>query len=458
MSMRAIGGSPTTPTLGDHHEESGSSGAGVTANNDRVTVGMLGCGTVGTGVVRLLTDHADQIAARVGIPIELGPVAVRDTGRRRDVQIDGLTSDAHSVTTDPDVDIVVEVIGGIEPARSLIVEALESGKSVVTANKELVSTHGEELMALARGKGAHLEFEAAVAGGIPIIRPLRESLAGDRVRRVLGILNGTTNYVLTQMTDHGMVFAEALAEAQRLGYAEPDPTADIEGDDAAAKTAILASLAFDARVVAGDVYREGITRVTPSDIAFARRMGYVIKLLAIADDDGERIGARVHPCLIPSDHPLASVRDSFNAVFVEADAVDDLMFYGRGAGAMPTGSAVVGDIVAAARGLLAGEQAGTPAAHRDGSLRPFDELIAQYSVRLSVSDRPGVLAEIASVFGAQDVSIKSVWQEGTGETAQLVFITHAARERDVQRTVADLRSLGSVRDITSVLRVEGGEV
>ncbi|HEX6256571.1 MAG TPA: homoserine dehydrogenase [Euzebyales bacterium] len=430
----------------------------MTTNNDHLTVGMLGCGTVGTGVARLLRDHADQIAARVGVPVELGPVAVRDTTRPRDVEIARLTSDAHAVTTGPDVDIVVEVIGGIEPARSLIVEALESGKSVVTANKELVSTHGEELMALARGKGARLEYEAAVAGGIPIIRPLRESLAGDRVRRVLGILNGTTNYILTHMTDHGMPFAEALEEAQRLGYAESDPTADIEGDDAAAKTAILASLAFDARVVVGDVYREGIARVTPSDIAFARRMGYVIKLLGIADDDGERIGARVHPCLIPSDHPLASVRDSFNAVFVEAEAVDDLMFYGRGAGAMPTGSAVVGDIVAAARGLLSGEQAGTPAAHRDGCIRPFDELIAQYSLRLSVSDRPGVLADIASVFGARDVSIKSVWQEGTGETAQLVFITHAARERDVQWTVADLRSLASVRDITSVLRVEGGEV
>jgi homoserine dehydrogenase len=425
---------------------------------ERLTVGMLGCGTVGTGVARLLIDHADRIANRVGVPVTLGPVAVRNTARRREVAIDGLTSDPHAVTCDPDVDIVVEVMGGIEPARSLIVEALDAGKSVVTANKELVSTLGEELQEIAHGKGARLEYEAAVAGGIPIIRPLRESLAGDRIRRVLGILNGTTNYILTQMTEHQMGFDDALAEAQRLGYAEADPTADVEGNDAAAKAAILASLAFDARIVAGDVYREGITRVTASDIAFARRMGYVIKLLAIADDDGQRIGARVHPCLIPSDHPLASVRDSFNAVFVEADAVDDLMFYGRGAGAQPTGSAVVGDIVSAARGLLSGEQ---PAAHttrRNGQIRPFDELVAQYSVRLSVADRPGVLAEIASVFGDHAVSIKSVWQEGTGETAQLVFITHAARERDVQRTVAELQPLASVRDVTSVLRVEGGEV
>lgn len=425
---------------------------------DGLTVGMLGCGTVGSGVARLLIGNADQIANRVGVPVTLGPVAVRNTAREREVQVEHLTSDAHAVTTDPDVDIVVEVMGGIEPARSLIIEALEAGKSVVTANKELISTLGEELSDLAHGKGARLEYEAAVAGGIPIIRPLRESLAGDRVRRVLGILNGTTNYILTQMTEHQLAFDEALAEAQRLGYAEADPSADVEGSDAAAKAAILASLAFDARVVAGDVYREGITRVTASDIAFARRMGYVIKLLAIADDDGARIGVRVHPCLIPSDHPLASVRDSFNAVFVEADAVDDLMFYGRGAGAEPTGSAVVGDIVAAARGLLSGEQPPAQTTRRTGQIRPFDELIAQYSLRLSVADRPGVLAEIASVFGEQAVSIKSVWQEGTGETAQLVFITHAARERDVQRTVAQLRSLVSVRDITSVLRVEGGEV
>ena len=425
---------------------------------DGLTVGMLGCGTVGSGVARLLVGNADQITNRVGVPVTLGPVAVRNTAREREVRVEHLTSDPHAVTTDPDVDIVVEVMGGIEPARSLIIEALEAGKSVVTANKELISTLGEELSELAHGKGARLEYEAAVAGGIPIIRPLRESLAGDRVRRVLGILNGTTNYILTQMTEHQMAFDEALADAQRLGYAEADPTADVEGTDAAAKAAILASLAFDARVVTGDVYREGITRVTASDIAFARRMGYVIKLLAIADDDGARIGVRVHPCLIPSDHPLASVRDSFNAVFVEADAVDDLMFYGRGAGAEPTGSAVVGDIVLAARGLLSGEQPRAQTTRRSGPIRPFDELIAQYSVRLSVADRPGVLAEIASVFGEQAVSIKSVWQEGTGETAQLVFITHAARERDVQRTVTQLRSLASVRDITSVLRVEGGEV
>jgi homoserine dehydrogenase len=423
-----------------------------------ITVGLLGCGNVGSGVVRILTDHADRIAARVGVPVKLGPVAVRNTAKPRDVAPGHLTSTPHDVTTDPQVDIVVEVMGGIEPARSLIVEALEAGKSVVTANKELISTFGDELLALAHGKGARLEYEAAVAGGIPIIKPLRESLAGDRVRRVLGILNGTTNYILTQMTEHGMAFDEALADAQHLGYAERDPSADIEGNDAAAKAAILASLAFDIQIVGGDVYREGITRVTTSDIAFARRMGYVIKLLAIAEDDGEHISVRVHPCLIPADHPLASVRDSFNAVFVEADAVGDLMFYGRGAGSLPTASAVVGDVVTAARALLSGEQPAALAVRDSKPLRSFDELIAQYSVRLSVSDKPGVLARIASVFGTHSVSIKSVWQEGTGDTAELVFITHAARERAVQNTVRELQSLASVRDITSVLRVEGGEV
>jgi homoserine dehydrogenase len=423
-----------------------------------ITVGLLGCGNVGGGVVRILTDHADRITARVGVPVHLGPVAVRNTARTRDVAPAHLTSSPHEVTTNPHIDIVVEAMGGIEPARSLIVESLEAGKSVVTANKELISTFGDELLALAHGKGARLEYEAAVAGGIPIIKPLRESLAGDRVRRVLGILNGTTNYILTQMTEHGMAFEQALADAQHLGYAERDPSADIEGNDAAAKAAILASLAFDIQIVAGDVYREGITRVTTSDIAFARRMGYVIKLLAIAEDDGQHIGVRVHPCLIPADHPLASVRDSFNAVFVEADAVGDLMFYGRGAGSMPTASAVVGDVVSAARALLSDEQPAMLAARDSRPLRSFDELIAQYSVRLSVSDEPGVLAQIASVFGTHSVSIKSVWQEGTGDTAELVFITHAAREGAVQNTVRELQSLAPVRDITSVLRVEGGEV
>ncbi|CAN5237322.1 homoserine dehydrogenase [soil metagenome] len=422
-----------------------------------VTVGLLGCGIVGSGVVRILTGHTDRIAGRLGARLRLGPVAVRTRSRDRDVDVPNLTTDPREVVDDPDVDIVVEVMGGIEPARGLIAAALSAGKSVVTANKELVSTLGPELLELADAKGGRLEYEAAVAGGIPIIKPLRESLAGDRVRRVLGILNGTTNYILTRMTEEGVGFGEALAEAQRLGYAERDPAADVEGFDAAAKAAILASLAFDTRLVAGDVYREGITRVTADDIVHARRMGYVVKLLAIAEDTAGGVGARVHPALVPATHPLASVRESFNAVFVEAEAAGDLMFYGRGAGSLPTASAVVGDVVTVARGLLSGERpvnGARPAARR---LRPFDETTVQYYLRLEVADQPGVLARIAAAFGDNDVSIKSVWQEGSGDSAQLLLITHAARERDVQATLHTLRELPSVRSVASVMRVEGGE-
>jgi homoserine dehydrogenase len=425
--------------------------------NRTMTIGMLGCGIVGSGVVRLLREHGDEIAARLGARLEVGPVAVRNLSRAREVDVPGLTADPHQVSRDSDVDIVVEVMGGIEPARTLIAEALEGGRSVVTANKELVATLGAELFDLAHAKGVRLEYEAAVAGGIPIIKPLKESLAGDRVRRVLGIVNGTTNYVLTRMTEEGLSFADALAEAQRLGYAERDPSADIEGYDAAAKAAILASLAFDAKVVAGDVYREGITAVTATDIAFADRMGYVIKLLAIADETDQGVGVRVHPALVPHDHPLASVRDSFNAVFVEAEAVGDLMFYGRGAGSLPTASAVVGDVVDVARGLLSEERPPEHGYLVNKPLRPFDELTVQYYVLLDVVDAPGVLASVAGAFGDNDVSIKSVWQEGTGERAQLLLITHAAKERNVQGTLHALRELPVVRDVASVMRVEGSE-
>ena len=422
-----------------------------------LTVGLLGHGVVGSGVVALLRDHADEIAARVGARIVVGPVAVRDLSRHRGGTVE-VTDDPHRVVSDPDVDIVVEVMGGIEPTRALLQEALKHGKSVVTANKELISTVGAELFALADERGARIEYEAAVAGGIPIIKPLRESLAGDRIRRVLGILNGTTNYILTKMSEDGMEFAAALAQAQELGYAERDPTADVEGHDAAAKAAILASLAFDTNVVAGDVYREGITKVTPTDIDHARRMGYVIKLLAIAEHSDGQVGVRVHPALVPSAHPLASVRESFNAVFVEADAVGELMFYGRGAGSLPTASAVVGDVVTVARALLSAEQPANSAAHPTKPLRAFDEVVVQYYVLLDVADEPGVLAAVAQTFGQHGVSIKSVWQDGQGAFAQLLLITHAARERDVQATLRGLRELPTVRDVASVMRVEGGEV
>jgi homoserine dehydrogenase len=428
-----------------------------------LTVGLLGCGIVGSGVVRLLTEHADVIAVRLGARLAVGPVAVRNTAKDRAATVERLTNRPEAVVEDADVDIVVEVMGGIEPARGLITRALESGKPVVTANKELISSLGGELLDLAEAKGTRLEYEAAVAGAIPILKPMRESLAGDRVSKVLGIVNGTTNYILTKMSEEGVDFDDALGEAQRLGYAERDPAADIEGYDAASKAAILASLAFDARVVAGDVYREGITRVTATDIAHAARMGYVIKLLAIAEeerraDGAAEIGVRVHPALVPTAHPLASVRESFNAVYVEADAAGELMFYGRGAGSLPTASAVVGDIVTVARALLSGERP-TGGGHVEGKrIRAFEETVVQYYVLLDVADEPGVLARVAGTFGTNDVSIKSVWQEGEGDHAQLLLITHAARERNLQATLHGLRDLPVVRAVASVMRVEGGEV
>ena len=422
-----------------------------------LTVGLLGFGTVGTGVVRLLQEHGDEIAARLGARLAVGPVAVRDPQRAREVSVDNLTTDPSAVVDDPAVDIVVEVMGGIDPAHSLIERALKSGKSVVTANKELVATVGFDLAGLADKHGAWLEYEAAVAGGIPIIKPLRESLAGDRVRRIMGILNGTTNYILTKMTEEGVDFADALAEAQRLGYAEADPAADVEGADAASKTAILASLAFDTRIVAGDVYREGITAVTATDIGHAKRMGYVIKLLGIAEEHNGQVGVRVHPCLVPAEHPLASVRESFNAVFVEAEAVGDLMFYGRGAGSLPTASAVVGDVVSVARGVLSGERPFN-GLHRQGrAVASFEDVTVQYYVLLDVADEAGVLAAVAATFGEHGVSIKSVWQEGHGDSAQLLLITHAAREGAMRTTLTELRALPAVRDVASVMRVEGGE-
>jgi homoserine dehydrogenase len=426
--------------------------------NEALTVGLLGCGVVGSGVVRLLREHRESIAARLGARLELGPVAVRDLNRPRDADLPLLTDDPRKVVADPEVDIVVEVMGGVDPARALVTEAIEAGKSVVTANKTLMATAGAELSTLARERGVRLEYEAAVAGGVPIIKPMRESLAGDRVRKVLGILNGTTNYILTRMSDDRATFPDALAEAQRLGYAEADPSADITGADAAAKTAILASIAFNSRLTVEDVYTEGIARVTPTDIAHARRMGYAIKLLGIAEEVEGRVTARVHPALLPAEHPLASVRDVYNAVFVVGDAAGNLMFYGHGAGSLPTASAVVGDVVTVAQALLSGERLPLAPNAPPPSLRPFTETMVQSYILLDVTDRPGVLAEIAAAFGSNQVSIRSVWQEGEGETAQLLLITHAAAEGDVRATLDAIRVLPSVRDVASVLRVEGSEV
>jgi homoserine dehydrogenase len=428
--------------------------------NDRtLRVGLLGCGTVGTAVTRLLHDHREDIARRAGCRLEVSKVAVRDPSKRRDVHVhpSAFTADPMEVVDDPDIDIVCELMGGSEPAGSLILAAFDRDKPVVTANKELLATRGRELFDASDAKGLDLYFEAAVGGGIPLVRPLKESLTGERLTSIIGIVNGTTNYVLTRMSEDGMSFAEALGDAQRLGYAEADPTADVDGHDAAAKCAILASIAFNARVVPGDVYREGIGAVTTEDIEFARRLGYVVKLLAIAELHDERVAARVHPAMIPSEHPLAAVRDAFNGVFVEGPNVGELMFYGRGAGGEPTATAVVGDLVTVARNLLAGARGVGCTCFLERTVRPMSEMEGQYYILLRVEDRPGVLAEIASVFGRNDVSIKSVWQEGTGADAQLVFITHRAREGSFQQAVTELGGVRAVEEVRSILRVEAEE-
>ncbi len=426
-------------------------------------VGLLGCGNVGAALVQLIEARGDEIAVRTGVRLEITKVAVRSLTRKRPVHLDEslLTRDAAEVVNHPDVDLVVEVIGGIEPAQELILTALAAGKPVVTANKELLANHGAALFQAASAAGVDLLFEAAVAGGIPIVRPLRESLVGEDIRRITGIVNGTTNFILTKMSEHGTSYSEALAEAQQLGYAERDPTADVEGYDAGAKAAILASLAFGARVVAGDVYHEGISGVTAVDIAFARRLGYVIKLLAVAElvpvaGGPDEVAVRVHPAMVPDHHPLAGVRDSFNAVFVEGAAVGDLMFYGRGAGGEPTGSAVLGDVVDAAVNLRKGTHADLISLVRR-PIRPIDELHASYYLNMEVVDRPGVLRAVAEAFERHEVSIRSLEQEGVGDDARIIFITHRAREADVQATLDDLRGLDVIHEITSVLRVIDAE-
>ena len=423
-----------------------------------VKVGLLGCGTVGGALVELVDEHRDSIAERTGLRLEVARVAVRNTAKQRSVELgaDVLTNDALSVVEDPSVDVVVELIGGIEPARELILTALQNKKAVVTGNKELLANVGAELFEAADKAGVDLLFEAAVAGGIPLIRPLRESLAGDRVQRILGIVNGTTNFILTRMTEEGSTFHEALAEAQELGYAERDPTADVEGFDAAAKAAIIATVAFGVRVVAGDVYNEGISGVTPADIAFAGRLGYVVKLLAVAEADDRGVAVRVHPAMVPSDHPLAAVRESFNAVFIEGAAVGDLMLYGRGAGGRPTASAVLGDVIDAAANRRRGTHAGIGMVGK-ARIRPIEDLSSQYYVALEVADKPGVLEAVARVFRIRDVSIKQAQQEGIGEDARLILITHTAGERAMQGTLSDLRDLDVVDRVGSLLRVVGPE-
>ncbi len=427
--------------------------------SDVVRVGILGCGNVGAALVRLLDGNAELIRQRSGVTVEVARVAVHNLAKERDVELAPgvLTNDAEAVVNDPNVDVVVEVIGGVEPARGLILAALKSAKPVVTANKELLANFGEELFEAAETAGVDLLFEASVAGGIPLLRPLRESLAGERITRVMGIVNGTTNYVLTRMTEEGSTFAAAVAEAQELGYAERDPTADVEGFDAASKAAIIASIAFGARVVGGDVYREGITQITADDIAAAKELGYVVKLLAVADEQDGAVGARVHPAMVPLDHPLASVRGSYNAVFIEGEAVGQLMLLGRGAGGGPTASAVLGDLIDAAKNVSAGARGATIGTLVRRRIRPIDETASQFYVSLDAADQPGVLATIAGVFGKHEVSIQSMQQKGQGEEARLIFVTHLAREAALSATIHEVRELGVVRRVGSVLRVVGGE-
>jgi len=424
-----------------------------------VRLGLLGCGHVGAALARLVVGNGGIIERRTGVRLEVRRVAVRNLARERDVPLasEVFTHDPHAVVADPEVDLVVEVIGGIEPARELILDALGAHKPVVTANKELLANVGAELFAAAERAGVDLLFEASVAGGIPLLRPLRESLSGDRIRRVMGIVNGTTNYILTRMTEEGCGFGDALAEAQSLGYAERDPTADVEGFDAAAKAAIIASIAFGAKIVAGDVYREGIAELDAGVIASATAQGYVVKLLAVAEETDGQVAVRVHPTLLPRHHPLASVRDSFNAVFIEADALGELMFYGRGAGGDPTAAAVLGDVIDAAKNLAGGARGATVGVLERRPVRPIDEIESQFALQMEVVDRPGVLARIAEQFGRHGVSIKSMQQVGAGDEAHLVFVTHRAREADLRATVHALRDVEVVRRVGSVLRVMGDE-
>jgi homoserine dehydrogenase len=430
-----------------------------------VRVAVLGSGNVGAALVEMLADpvRAEGIAQRAGVVLEVVGISTLDLD---DVRSTApwfpkhlLTLDAQALVERDDVDIVVELIGGIEPAKSLIETALAAARPVVTANKALLAAHGGSLAELAASSGVDLFYEAAVAGAIPIIRPLRESLAGERISRVMGIVNGTTNFILTSMTEEGREYGEALAEAQRLGLAERDPSADVEGKDAAAKAAILASLAFGSDVGIDDVHCEGITAVRRVDVDFAERLGYAVKLLAVAElvDGGPALSVRVHPAMVPKSHPLAIVSGAFNAVFIEGEAAGELMLYGRGAGGPPAASAVLGDLVVAARHLRSGAAVPAPSRRVPVRIQPLEDLASVFYVSIDVLDRPGVLASVAAVFGEHGVSIRSMEQLGLGDEARLVFITHLARGGAVTKTIEDLGRLDDVDRVGGVLRVVGPE-
>ena len=420
-------------------------------------VGMLGCGVVGSQIARLLIENKSDLTSRAGANLELVKVAVKNINTKREgISSNLLTDDAKSVVNDPEIDLIIEVIGGISPAKELILAAIKNGKSVVTANKALLAQAGAELYAAADNANVDLYYEAAVAGAIPILRPLRESLVGDQVHRIMGIVNGTTNYILTKMDESGTAFDDALKQAQQLGFAEADPTADVEAIDAASKAAILAGLAFHSRVSDSDVYREGITKITANDVKVAKAMDMVIKLLAIAEltPEGE-ISVRVHPALISRNHPLASVRESFNAVFVEAKSAGQLMFYGKGAGGEPTASAILGDLVAVARHKVSGGIGPKESDYADLKIAKIGQTKTRYLIRLNVADKPGVLESVAHVFASHGVSIQTVRQTGAGDKAELIVMTHSSTESALSETVKDLSKLPAVTDVASVLRVEG---
>ena len=423
---------------------------------EKIKVALLGAGNVGSQAARILVEDNAVLEKRIGAPVELIGIAVRDTNASRHWNADPslYTTDAESLIDAADV--VIELTGGIEPARTRILRALKAGKSVVSGNKALLAKHGVELQAAADASGAQLSYEAAVAGAIPILRPLRDSLAGDRVTRVLGIMNGTTNYILDQMDTTGASFADALAEAQKLGYAEADPTADVEGHDAASKAAIVASLAFHSDFTIDDVHTEGITSITADDVAAADADGYVIKLLAICEREGENgANIRVNPTLIPRQHPLAGVHGAFNAVFVEAENAGELMFYGPGAGGAPTASAVLGDFVSLARRLVLGGPGVPETSHAQLHATSLDNVISRYSVGVLVEDRLGVLANITRILAEHGISVDSLRQSTPKEgAAQIRMVTHSAKDSDLRRAIAVIDALDTVREVNSVLRVE----
>ncbi len=423
-----------------------------------INIGLLGLGTVGSGVFEVLTTHRENFQSKVGAELKIKAILEKDVSKVEALgAMNLLAKDVSLILNDPQIDIVVEVIGGIEPAKSFILQAIHKGKQVVTANKELLANYGEEILEAADGCGVDVYFEASVGGGIPIIRPLKECLAGNKILKVMGVVNGTTNFILTKMAEEGLLFKQALKEAQRRGYAERDSSVDVEGHDAAAKIAILASIAFNSRVVASEVFTEGISKVSLSDIAYAQEIGYTIKLIALAKEENGELDVRVHPTMIPLSHPLAAVKGVYNAIFVEGDAVGEVMFFGQGAGSMPAASAVVGDIIDAARNVQYGRSGMIRCTcFESKKIRSIDDIETSYYLLMNVVDKPGVLAKIAKAFGDNDVSLASVIQKGPrGPNAELMFITHRVREKNLRASLSEITELDVVNEICNVIRVEG---